>query len=288
MSVFTVGLDEVVAVVWKDMLSNYDTCIIVDADIHFRQGMVGQGKTNFAYLLSLKLNPTFWPPRDVVIKDDFHKFFQLLHRQYPYGIHFWDEMGAFFNKQTWDKPYVKTSVYDFIQNRKQHKIWIGCVPSFWWNVEMFRLHRPNWRFRLRNHVECEVFEHDGHHDEDEDKWGRYICTVENVPSVAEIFPGLWSQYEAMNDAHPRIHLPEYGCVEGMMGLPAERVWPIVMAYWEELRTGVLPSFSIGKKPRKGKKRSKPREEPAIKAIPREPVATRETYPLLMNVPRDQR
>lgn len=277
-----IGIDDIVAVMHKDLLEHYDICFAVVADTHRRQGWVGQGKSSFLILLLLMLNSNFWPPRDMVIKDDYHKAFHLLHRNFPMAVHAFDEYLPFFNRQVWSRPFITTTTVDFMLNRKDFKIWGGAVPSIWRLVPSFHENRLQMLFKVRARTEVEVYEHSGRSDQSEDWWGKYITTLEKVPFVGDVFPRIWSLYEWMNETHPRIHRAENGCVEGLMGIPAARVWPIIEQYWNEMQDGVSQLPSIGETPRKAKKGSKPPADMEKKAIPKE------TYPLMMNTPKEEK
>jgi len=302
-----IGIGDVRAVMHKDLLRHYDVCFAVDADIHFRQGWVGQGKSSFLLLLLYMLNRRFWPLRDMVIKDDYHTAFRLLHRKYPLGVHAFDEYLPFFNRQVWSRPFIATTTVDFMLNRKDFKIWGGAVPSIWRLVPTFHENRLQMLFRVRNRTEVEVYEHSGKCDQAEDWWGKYITTIERVPFVGDVFPKIWSLYEWMNDGHPRIHRPEFGCVEGLMGMPAVKVWPIIERYWAEVQDSPaqenpqkVDAFVQG--PAKRARRRRQEEKgTAVKYSPRneggEKGATNPnfyarspegatTYPLLMNRKRE--
>ena len=231
MNHFEVGLEEITALMHKDLLDKYDVMAIIDANKKNRHGLVGLGKTNFGLLLALKLNPYFWIPDNMIIRDNYLHFLRCLNLKVPYTVALWDEMEWFFNKQTWAKPFVKILTPEFMSNRKDYKIWLGIIPWWWFNVEFVRENRPQWRFQMRNRTECEVFIHNGYSDMAEDRWGGYITTIEKIPSVAEEVPALWHMYEAAIAAHPRPCSVDSWCVTALQSMPAEKVWRLIESFF---------------------------------------------------------
>lgn len=288
MSLFETTFDDVMSVMEKDLDNNYDVCFVVEQNTHQRQGSVGGGKSNLLLLILAKIaqeiGTTFWPPDDLVVKDDYRKFFRLLHRDRPYGMHGIDELFSFFNRQIWNSPLIKTTTHNFIHNRKDHKVWGGAIPTIWRAVPTFHMDRVNILFRAMHHDEIEVYQHTGFQEEDQNRWGGYLTTVEHVPFLGDEFPELWSVYEWMNAVHPRVHLAEYGCIEGLMSQGFEKARAVIKACERELLG--IQDPSIEEKPRKAKKGSKPPDETARQTVARQ-VAPKETYPLLMGRAREE-
>lgn len=289
MSAFSVGLEEITALMWKDLLDKYDVMAIIDGNRKNRHGLVGLGKTNFGLQLALRLNPYFWPPENMIIRDNYLHFLRALTLNVPYTVTLWDEMEWFFNKQTWSKPFVKILTPEFMSNRKDLKVWLGIIPSWWFNVEFVRDNRPQWRFRMNSRTECEVYVHNGRSEMSEDWWGAYVTTIEKIPSAAEKIPALWHMYEALIAAHPRPCSVDEWCVTALQSMPSEKVWKLIESFFSGPRersgrnifTTGPTSPSIEEKPRKEKKRSKPPGETSQLQVPKE------TYPLLMGRTREE-
>ncbi len=203
MSYVPLSYSRLCAVLMDDLEQNYDVVVALDSTAQNRHGPVGVGKTNLGYILAKTMNPHFDLKRDMVVKDDLNQAERMMEDRRPYKICWFDEAEWFFFLQWWQRSRVRAMTPEFMSNRKERRIWILNIPVIWGAVWFMVDYRIQWRLRMKDRYNVDVFMRSGIPSAKARKmdwWGSYRGTISEIPKVPD---RDWGRYEDLYLDHPK-------------------------------------------------------------------------------------
>jgi len=194
---------------------------IVDCNAKGEWGTVGEGKTNLELQLAKDLQqpppeseyprlaklsgmpeaevrsllediPAFDPKWQVVYRDEYRRWLELIRDLSPGMVIVWEEIASGLARtNAWQarKPVIDT----FKECRKLGLVTVGSCPRVMDLDAYLIFDRVQRVFRMQGRTKCEVFVRNGFVNPKKDIWGHRQAVVEGI---TKCHPVLWGDYEA--------------------------------------------------------------------------------------------
>lgn len=181
------------------MRADSDNVIVVD-------GYEGTGKSNLAILLSKLVNPDFDPGAEAIFTvQDWNRIFDTNQTHRAYLV---DEAGNLLFSRDYASTDSKFLVKLLMQARILKSTITLCLPNIGWLEKYVREHRVKYRIHMENRKTAIL-------QRSVVNWrtgvGRFedMGRLSNIPSVRQVWPELWNNYEVRKVAAVRAFSGEH-------------------------------------------------------------------------------
>ncbi len=159
--------------------NNYDTVAVIDNPSNAFLTL-STGKTTVLSHVCHLVDKDFDLEDDMVYKDDYEKFWELLYDTTSFKATGVDEAHFFLNPTTKEGKEIRDQMKT---NRHYNRYWFFATPTIWDCFPYFREKRCLFRICVEKRGEAQLFRRGGEMDKDEDIWGVPVTKWKNIDSM---------------------------------------------------------------------------------------------------------